>query len=181
MVRTLVEHPEAYSVMGNIVNNQWTYWHHYHAGAIHPYLADHDYRTVDPPLSWRSSQLPTYMGKLPDTDTDWSREYHPPFDHHRWLRVELDSPPKAMAHTPYGKSNLPAPGCWDPHDGGAGWALGAQSHFSFFENAERGLLKTYHYGNAKDGSHNNWYRHHSINMMAIKGSTVASMVRTIYR
>lgn len=87
-----------------------------------------------------------------------------------------------MARTPYGEANLPQPGVWHfDKDSGAGWAVGAQSHYSFFENLERGLLKKYHFGNARDGTLNNWYSHFSINMMAIRGSHVALKVCQLVR
>lgn len=92
MVRTVLEHPEAHSVMGNVVNNHWTFcqsytaselsskalthmtlgYHHHAANAIYPYLADRDHPAPGDLRSWRPSELPRYSGKLPATNQDWT-------------------------------------------------------------------------------------------------------------
>lgn len=55
----------------------------------------------------------------------------------------------------------------------AGWALTAQTHYSFFTNHERGELRRYSYGNDYDGTWNQWYNRYNINLFAIRGSYVS--------
>lgn len=56
------------------------------------------------PKSWRTSELPFYDGTLPEQGHDFTREYEPPGDGHRWLplRHEKLREAEAISHTPWG-------------------------------------------------------------------------------
>lgn len=171
LLRLTLEHPEAHSVMSNIVNNAFNHLHHYRTGAVWPYLADQNSPLINGSVSWRPSKLPDFTGDFPNStiSNGWLHQYEPPSEGHRWLPLRGANPVKAMLHTPY-SNELPDPRQIDFVHGG--WPLAAQSHYSLFENLERKNLDAYDFGN-KDGFQNLWFGHYSINMMAIRGSYVA--------
>ena len=134
-------------------------WIHYHLGAIHPYLPELQPLHTYPTMSWRKSELPYWLG--PD---DWSiANFTAPPEKHRWLPLapgtgNTDITP--IAETKYMR-------------GGAGWdnwMVGAQQHYSFLENLEKGELWRYAY--------DMWdvqYDRLSINFMAIMGDDIVAM------
>lgn len=177
MVRTVIEHPEAHSVVANIVNNAFTYWHHHRGGAVYPYLPEQDGPSRNESGSWRASTLPHYTGEFLESTENFLPKlfggYQPPSEGHRWLPVISSSSAEAMTHTPYNNTLPPATHIdWDT----GGWPIAAQTHYSFFENLEKGTLNKYHFGNEIDGLQNLWYGHYSINLMAIRGSNIALKV-----
>lgn len=179
MVRTVIEHPEAHSVMANIVNNAFTYWHHHRGGATYPYLPEQSGPSRDKATSWRASKLPHYSGAFLDSTEKFLPlgNYQPPFEGHRWLPVKSSSSAEAMRHTPYWNTLPPATHI---NFSLGGWPVAAQTHYSFLENLEKGTLNKYHFGNEHDGLQNLWYSHYSINMMAIRGSNIALKVSLLH-
>lgn len=105
---------------------------------------------------------------MPPKDNNFTKGYDPPSEGHRWLPLKKTF--ENIAHTPYGPF-LPNP-MFHNKKYGAGWAVTAQTHYSFFENHERGELMRYSYGNDHDHTWNQWYARYNINMMAIRGSHV---------
>lgn len=96
----------------------------------------------------------------------------PPFRGHRWLPLPGDPErDQELWRTPMVESS------YDPNgpDWGS-WSLGAQAHYSFFENLEYDNLKLYHYGNGideeREGIWNMAYDRMNINFMAIWGRDV---------
>ena len=95
-----------------------------------------------------------------------------PFDGHRWLPLPGGADKdQELWRTPMVETS------YDPNgpDWGS-WSLGAQAHYSFFENLENDNLKIYHYGHGLDqereGIWNMAYDRMNINFMAIWGKDV---------
>lgn len=171
LLKTVLEHPEAHSVVSNNVNNRWNYWHHHRTNAIHPYLAEQDPSSKWPINTWRPSQLPFYKDDLPPKMFNFSREYKIPNSGHRWLPLEqTQSRAESVSHTPWGPW-LPNP-MFHTGKESASWGVVAQAHYSFFENLERGQLNKYYFGNGEDGVWNLWYSRWNINFFAITGKNV---------
>lgn len=142
-------------MVSNNVNNKWGYWLHHHADSISPYLADSDRAAKWPVDTWRPSELPHFSGNLPKRTHDFTRDYPPPFEGHRWLPlVQNESRAESITHTPWGRW-LPNP---EFHTGktAVGWAVTAQAHYSLLENLESGDLSKYYFGRAKDYTWNLW-------------------------
>ncbi|KAJ8608633.1 hypothetical protein MRB53_039517 [Persea americana] len=155
MVHSLLAHPEAYCVAGNLVNSPIAHWLHYHTGAIRPYLPD-----LVPPQtyskpSWRPSLLPGIF---------WHRGAGLQFRHTRIRSSKMATSGKhdrEPAKTPIAAASYDAfgPG-WSRyvpclqrrrHQTDVDrWQLAAQQHYSLFENLERGELDRYWAG-TKDG------------------------------
>ena len=138
------------------------------------------------PTAWRASKLPEWNGKdmsfpvggvLAGKDDDGSqlapdKPGASPFDGHRWLPLPGGADKdQNLWRTPMVKTS------YDPNgpDWGS-WSLGAQAHYSFFENLENDNLKIYHYGHGLDqereGIWNMQYDRMNINFMAIWGRDV---------
>lgn len=169
MIRATLEHPDAYAIMANIVNNKRSHWFHHAAGAIWPYLPDRHREEKWPLDSWRPSELPRYQGRIPEKDTQFYPGYPPPFNGHRWL--PLHATPEAMQRTPF-SGDLPWPD-YVLHGKGVGWSVAAQAHYSLFENLERRTMGYYHFGAGLDKTFNLWYMRWNINFFAIRGSNIA--------
>lgn len=183
-----LNHTDTLNVVANLVNSPETGWLHYRLGAIHSYLPElKQPKDADPealgPKAWRASKLPVWHekemvwpiagvragkddsgGTLP-TDVPGA----PPFKGHRWL--PLPDNEKNLDKTPMMESS------YDPDgpDWGS-WSLGAQAHYSFLENLEKGELSRYHYGWGTDPDREAiWhmmYQRMNINFMAIWGKDV---------
>lgn len=83
-------------------------------------------------MSWRDSELPTWTGPENYTITE---DDEAPFRGHRWLPLppgsDIDTTPAHIV---------------DYYAAGAGfhfWVVGAQTHYSFLENLEKGELWRY--------------------------------------
>ena len=139
-----IQHPEYFIVSGNIINSPLMGWVHYHMGALHPYFPEFD--VLESPdsnfdlslsnrKSWRYTDYPYWTG--PD---DWFFEIDqdPPYDGHRWLRLENDSD---IRRTPVAEIEYKTWGT-----GLKSWAIAAQEHYSFLENLERNQLDLYKFG-----------------------------------
>jgi len=95
-----------------------------------------------------------------------------PFDGHRWLPLPGGADKdQELWRTPMKQTS------YDPNgpDWGS-WSLGAQAHYSFFENLEKDNLEIYHYGHGLDqereGIWNMAFDRMNINFMAIWGKDV---------
>lgn len=160
MVSMKIAHPEYLLVSANIINSPLMGWVHHHMGATHPYLPEFD--VYDPPLldavysssrkPWRYSAYPYWTG--PD-DYFFDIFQDPPYDGHRWLRLQNDS---AIHRTPVSEIEYKTWGT-----GVQSWAIAAQEHYSFLENLADGRLDRYKMNKA-------WltdYRRLSINCMVL--------------
>ena len=154
-----VEHPEYIIVSANLVVQFAFAWIHYHLGAIHPYLPELDpYKSKKPTSSWRKSELPFWVGPEDYNVTNYTDPAY-----HRWLPLapgtgSTDSTPIAQTKYMVGGSG------WDD------WKVGAQQHYSFLENLEKGELWRYVF--------DMWdvqYDRLSINFMAIMGDDIVAM------
>ena len=158
-MRRKVEHPEYIIVSANLVVQFAFAWIHYHLGAIHPYLPELDpYESTKPTSSWRKSELPFWVGPEDYNVTNYTAPAY-----HRWLPLapgtgSTDSTPIAQTKYMVGGSG------WDD------WQVGAQQHYSFLENLEKGELWRYVF--------DMWdvqYDRLSINFMAIMGDDIVAM------
>jgi len=160
MVTMKLAHPEYLLVSANMINSPLMGWVHYHMGASHPYLPEFD--VYDPPLldavashnrkPWHYSDYPYWTG--PD-DYFFDINQDPPYDGHRWLRVQNDS---AIHRTPVSEIEYKTWGT-----ALQSWAIAAQVHYAFLENLADGRLDRYKMGKA-------WltdYRRLSINFITL--------------
>lgn len=144
MVHTRATRPDYFLVGANIINQPLSSWLHWGLGAVHPYLPEN--KTFYPEnsdrhgpqvVNWRASLLPKWSGPDDFNATEWSP---PEGRKHRWLPVShgnhhvLDKTP--IASTTY--SAYTSSGWWN-------WAVGAQQHYSFFQNMERDELWRYRF------------------------------------
>ena len=182
MIESLLKHPEAHDIAGNIINSPLTNWLHYHNEAVHPFLPENAPHPTDGKQSdWRVNDLPAYSGDLPDEYDFSHREERPPsgfavgqkggppYENHRWLPVANDSSNTASAQlmkTPIAKAAYDAFGL-----GWTSWAIAAQQHYSLFKNIEDEQLSRYWFGNA-EGIWNMQYERYNLNFLAIWGSSV---------
>ena len=170
MVKRKIEHPEFFLISANTINQPAQSWVHYHLGADHPYLPETEpapgftprsynksagYHDQERP-TWRASELPTWSGPEGYTIDENSPA---PFVGHRWLPLpagsDIDQTPISVV-----EYQLAGPG-WHS------WVVGAQSHYSFFENLEKDQLHRYKY--------DLWDYHYdriSINFILITGEDV---------
>ncbi|KIV85934.1 hypothetical protein PV11_01584 [Exophiala sideris] len=166
VVTSKIAHPEYLLVSANLINSPLMGWVHYHMGAMHPYLPEFD--VYDPPLldavtsnpsrkAWRYTAYPNWTG--PD-DYFFDAFQDPPYDGHRWLRLQNDSD---IHRTPVNDIEYKTWG-----NAVQSWAIAAQGHYSFLENLADGRLDRYKMGK-------NWltdYRRLSINFIAIMADDV---------
>lgn len=140
IAHTKYTHPEYFIVSANIMNQPSLSWVHYHLGAVKPYLPD-----LSPPappqsvaesleVDWRASKLPAWKGNDDFlVDKDWKSAY----PQHRWLPLKGQTN-HTIDHTPIISTTFDAfsSGLWQ-------WQVGAQEHYSFFENLEKNELFRY--------------------------------------
>ncbi|KAG8525344.1 uncharacterized protein KY384_008988 [Bacidia gigantensis] len=176
LVSTLLAHPEAFIVLGNLINSAALGWVHHHEGAIHSYLPElepptHPSADSYGPKAWRASKLPTYeppdgenITSFPDNIEEGSEPEvgaigAPPYTNHRWLPLRDND--SLIELTPMWRTQ------YDPNGADwKGWQLGAQQHYSFLQNLESSDLSPYHFGN-KEGLWNMRYFHANINFIAL--------------
>jgi hypothetical protein len=159
-----LNHPEFLLVSANLINSPLMGWVHYHMGALHPYFPE--FGILEPPepglldlsmsisnhKSWRYTDYPSWEG--PD-DWFWEIDQKPPYDGHRWLRLQNDS---AIHRTPVAEIEYKTWGT-----GLKSWAIAAQEHYSFLENLANNRLDLYKFGKP-------WitdYKRLSINFMTL--------------
>lgn len=183
MIESLLKHPEAHDIAGNIVNSPLTNWLHYHNEAVYPFLPENAPHPTDGNESdWRVNHLPSHDGNIPEEYDFTFRDDRPPggfevgskggppYENHRWLMLANDSLNTASAQlmkTPIAAAS------YDPFGmGWRSWAMAAQQHYSLFKNLEDEQTSRYWFGNA-EGIWNMQYGRYNLNFLAIWGSSVA--------
>ena len=145
IVKKKVDHPEYYVVSANVVNQPILSWVHWNLGAIRPYLPEIDSSSKTVPVEssgmkkgeWSPLNLPPWSGPEAFALEGWE----PEGTKHRWLPLDnggkdhiLDSTPiETTEYNPMGR-------------GWTEWKIGAQEHFSFFENLWKKKLSAYKFG-----------------------------------
>jgi len=180
-VHTLIDHPEAHAIAGNIINSAHASWIHYHNDAIYPYLPEPEPQSQQQEVTeWRASKLPQYPHEVhgdydfSGADDKWDQGERlipigspggPPSVNHRWL---------PLAHTSKNLQMTPIRGV-EYHEFGRGWrnwAIGAQQLYSHLENLEKNQLEKYWFGSG-EGVWNMHYQRLNVNFLAIWGSSIA--------
>jgi len=181
IVHTLIEHPEAHAIGGNIINSAHASWIHYHNDAIYPYLPEPEPQSRQQEVTeWRASKLPKYPHSVhgrydfSGADDKWDQGDRlipvgspggPPSVNHRWL---------PLAPTSQNLEMTPIRGV-EYHEFGRGWrnwAIGAQQLYSHLENLEKKQLEKYWFGSG-EGVWNMHYQRLNVNFLAIWGSSIA--------
>ncbi|KAF7523003.1 hypothetical protein G7054_g11951 [Neopestalotiopsis clavispora] len=182
MIETLIEHPEAHDIAGNIINSPITSFFHFHHGAVHPYLPEMKRPGgLGLPTDWRVSQLPLHAGNNSEK-YDWEPQNTkpnphfavgdqggPPYENHRWLPLHNTS--ADLQKTPIAAATYDAFGM-----GWKSWAIGAQQHYSLLQNIEEQRLDRYWFGDRENGIWNMQYGRYNLNFLAIWGSSVAKVL-----
>ncbi|KAJ4245832.1 hypothetical protein NW762_013956 [Fusarium torreyae] len=133
LVSRKISHPNDFVVSANIVNNPPLGFLHFHMGALHPYLPE-VLQSDTVPKSWKPSDHGFWLG---NSDFSWTLDLGPPYQGHRWLRVQDE---RMMGRTPVSKLKYEV---W--RDSYRSWAIAAQVHYSLLENIERGTLDGYRF------------------------------------
>lgn len=160
-----MQHPEYFVVSANIVNQPLLSWVHWNLGAIKPYLPELDNNGKSERIliddwekyDWRVSGLPPWSGPDKFKIEKWkSSEMH-----HRWLPVPgVDH--HILDRTPIERTEYDAMG-----RGWLEWTIGAQEHYSLFENLENNNMSKYKF--------DNWdfqYRRMGIQFIAMMGKDI---------
>ena len=168
VVTSLLTHPEAFIVLGNLIDSAALGWVHHHHGAINSYLPEQTQPSHTSagygPLAWRDSELPTYPSDYDterpffDSEDDWAADA--PYPHHRWLPLRDNQ--TLLPITPIWKTEYHANSFDWSH-----WQLGAQQHYSFLHHLEDDSLEAYHFGHRETGLWNMRFMHANINLMAV--------------
>ena len=170
IVHTLLRSPSAYAVSANMINSPEGNWLHYHTGAILPFLPER-VRPIHPVVnasdnatenSWRISELPMHTEQdIPDS---YELFQDPPYPGHRWL--PLPDNMRNLHRTPIEHAQYHPWG-----DSLHSWAIAAQQHYSLLSHIEEDDFSRYYLG----GDHGIWnmqWERYSINMVAIRGSSI---------
>ena len=166
LVTMKMQHPEYLTVSANVVNSPLMGWVHHHMGASRPYLPEFD--VYEPPLidslpklnarkPWQYTKYPLWSGPK---DYFFDSFQDPPYDGHRWLRLNNDSD---IHRTPIVDIEYDTWGT-----GLKSWAIAAQEHYSFLENLAENRLDAYKMGKA-------WitdYRRLSINFIVVMADDI---------
>ena len=179
LVTTLINHPEAFTVLANLANSAALGFLHHHRGAIHAFLPEYELPTnaTDDsygPRAWRISALPAWQ---PSADASISETIDngegpsagstvhasvvskagAPYPNHRWLPVQskdikiYDTPIADTQYDPFSND-------WKE------WSIAAQQHYSLLQNLEEDQLDRYAMGG--DGIWNLRYMRGNINLAA---------------
>lgn len=149
MVHLRATRPDFFVVGANVINQPLSSWVHWSLGAVRPYLPENattwkqelsSQESTDgrKPVDWRASLLPAWSGA---DDFDIEKWEPPEGRKHRWLPV-TDRRDHVLDKTPIVETQYDAysgPGWWK-------WTIGAQAHYSLFENLERGEMWRYRFG-----------------------------------
>ncbi|KAF4444799.1 hypothetical protein F53441_11057 [Fusarium austroafricanum] len=165
IVKKRVEHPEYYIVSANVINQPLLSWVHWNLGAIRPYLPEVDStgKAMSPKAAgqkkheWNPSNLPPWNGPEGFSLENWE-----PSTKHRWLPLENGGKDHILDATPIEATEYHPMG-----HGWTEWKIGAQQHFSFFENLWNKKLSAY--------SFNTWdfqYERMGIQFIAILGRDI---------
>ncbi|KAM5342788.1 hypothetical protein ACJ41O_013754 [Fusarium nematophilum] len=141
IIKKKIEHPEYYVVSANVVNQPLLSWVHWNLGAVKPYLPEVNRKGGVTSFSignskkydWHASTLPAWKGPSTFTLEEWEADER----QHRWLPVK-GSPDHILDMTPIESTEY--------HPMGRGWTewkIGAQEHYSLFENLEKNHLSQY--------------------------------------
>ncbi|OBS21170.1 hypothetical protein FPOA_07508 [Fusarium poae] len=142
IVKKKIDHPEYYIVSANVVNQPLLSWVHWNLGAIRPYLPEVDTSGKAMPLAtstvskqeWNPLHLPPWNG--PESFS--AQEWDPEGTKHRWLPLDKGGKDHILDTTPIEVTE------YDPMGRGwTEWTIGAQEHFSFFENLGKKKLSAY--------------------------------------
>ena len=176
MVTSLINHPEAFSVLANLINSAALGWLHHHRGAIHAFLPEQE-APISPrkdsygSVAWKPSHLPMWQPKKSgqSTDVTHGKEGLPahnasavskggsPYPNHRWL--PLRSHDMNIYETPIADTEYdPFSNDWKE------WSIAAQQHYSLFENLEQKSVDKYTMGG--DGIWNLRRMRGNINLVA---------------
>ncbi|KAG5662971.1 hypothetical protein KAF25_000907 [Fusarium avenaceum] len=142
IVKKKVDHPEYFIVSANVVNQPLLSWIHWNLGSIRPYLPEVDetnkprYSKIDnqKKFDWKPSKLPSWKGPESFSLASWESDGVK----HRWLPLNKNRKDHILDTTPIEGTEY--------HPMGRGWTewkIGAQEHFSFFENLEKKKLSAY--------------------------------------
>ncbi|KAF4468156.1 hypothetical protein FALBO_4974 [Fusarium albosuccineum] len=141
IVKKKIEHPEYYVISANVVNQPLLSWVHWNLGAVKPYLPEvnskgeiKSFNIVNSKkYDWHVSTLPAWHGPSEFSLDEWEADDK----HHRWLPLKgradhiLDRTPiETTEYHPMGR-------------GWTEWKIGAQEHYSLFENLESNRLSQY--------------------------------------
>lgn len=138
-----MQHPEYFVVSANVVNQPLLSWVHWNLGAVKPYLPDldgngHSKRVVIQQwekYNWRTSKLPSWTGPDGFRIENWQSSEAP----HRWLPVTGPGD-HVLDRTPIERTEYDALG-----RGWSDWTIGAQEHYSLFENLEMNEMFKYRF------------------------------------
>ncbi|CEI68818.1 unnamed protein product [Fusarium venenatum] len=142
IVKKKIDHPEYYIVSANVVNQPLLSWVHWNLGAIRPYLPEVDTSGKAVPFAtsgplkeeWSSLHLPLWNGP----ESFFIQEWDPEGIKHRWLPLDQGGEDHILDTTPIEATE------YDPMGRGwTEWTIGAQEHFSFFENLGKNKLSAY--------------------------------------
>ncbi|KAM0501541.1 hypothetical protein ACHAP8_004529 [Fusarium lateritium] len=142
IVKKKIDHPEYYIVSANVINQPLLSWVHWNIGAIRPYLPEVDtsgkavpFAASDPSNEeWSSLHLPPWNGPESFSIQEWD----PEGIKHRWLPLDKGGEDHVLDTTPIEATE------YDPMGRGwTEWTIGAQEHFSFFENLVKNKLSAY--------------------------------------
>lgn len=143
MVHTRAVRPEYYVVGANVINQPLSSWLHWGLGAVRPYLPENKtygakHEQSQGSVDWRASVLPQWSAPKDFDIAGWSP---PEGRKHRWLPV----PNRVNDHILDGTPILTT--TYDAHtsSGWWNWIVGAQQHYSFFENLEKDELWRYRF------------------------------------
>ena len=178
LVYTLINHPSAFAVLSSLINSATMSWVQYRLGAVHSYLPERKppLKSNDEsygPRAWRASALPKWqppgesseVEEFPNTEKESIADHAPvgsigaaPYLNHRWLPLRDED--SHITQTPIATAEYAPSGLsWTR------WAVGAQQHYSLFENLEKNQLHKYYVG--EDGIWNMHYDRTNINLLAI--------------
>lgn len=172
IVTSLVRRPDAFCVLGNLINSAALGWLHHGNGAHHTYLPEQGLpesvdRKAYGPEAWRASALPTYTlsEKMTPFPNETEGEPAPvPYPNHRWLPLRDND--RKLDMTPLRLLN------YDPFSfQWTHWSLPAQAHYSFLQNLEEHDLSAYRFGN-RDGLWDLHGMRGNINLMAVRSDDI---------
>ncbi|KAJ1323871.1 hypothetical protein MN608_11126 [Microdochium nivale] len=166
LVTAKIENPHAYLVSGNVINNPPLGFLHLHMGAIRPFLPETE-RPIRVPRSWKPSAHGPWRGDAnKDDDYKWPLDSEPPYDGHRWLRVQDD---RMISQTPIYETSYEVWGTSYTN-----WAITAQQHYSLLDALEHDDLQRYKFAKP-------WHMHGErirINFLCIHADDVLSQNMT---
>ena len=156
LIKKRVELHDPYIIGANVINHARLNWLHYKMNAIRPYLPEST--TVPLPedgstYHWRASSLPKWSGPK-----EFNFQNFTVPTPHRWLptnATSLDDTPIVLTRERRQSQGL------------KNWMVGAQQHYSFLQNLERGELWRYNFT-----QYDFLYERMSINLICMWGDDI---------